>query len=276
MDFYFFTEYTLTNSPLYVVFNLDAVQRKISLFLLLYFENKGAYVKIVISEYWDIGRRRVNEDSILVAEIDSSAGNIALCAVADGIGGLDEGHVASGYVLEKINQCFYEQLVPMILRHKSVSLLKRCIVRCLYETNQELRSYGDIKGISLGTTLSLVLVFRGKYILCHLGDSGIFKCNCEAAVMISRRHASAKGVNRCLGSFAYMKPDMDSGKIRHNEGFLITSDGFYSNMDYDASFWNPVAMGDEEKINRRLKGMGELIRSRGQTDNASAVYIGCL
>lgn len=233
-------------------------------------------MNFITSEYWDVGRRESNEDSLLVAHVDTKVGQIVLGAVADGIGGLSEGEVASGHVLEKISSCFYENIASLIVAGKKRSLIERSLLRCLYEAGCELRAYGGDKGISLGTTLSLILIYDKEYIMVHIGDSGIFECVRNSIRMITNAHRLAGGrVCKCLGSFSYMEPDVDYGKITPGTGFLLATDGYYRGMTMDENFWNPKNMVSEHIISKRLTEMGQVVL-KTQKDNAGAIYINCI
>ena len=232
-------------------------------------------MKLFASEYWDIGKREVNEDSLLIAQVDTSVGSAIMAAVADGIGGLSEGEVASGYILEELNRCFGDELIGLIVHKKSGRRIIRCLKHCLYEINSELRTYADDKHIMLGSTLSLILIYRNKYIFVQLGDSAIYKCTRNSVIQMTQKHITESGgVNRCIGSFGYMEPDIGYGKISGKVGFLVATDGFYKDMQKAPGFWNPLKMNGTAMAEKRLRQMGELI-SKKQTDNASAVYICC-
>ena len=51
--------------------------------------------------YWDTGSKEHNQDSVLLEQVNTGKGRILLAAVSDGIGGLPEGEVASGFLMER-------------------------------------------------------------------------------------------------------------------------------------------------------------------------------
>lgn len=233
-------------------------------------------MKYYSNEYWDIGQRAANEDSVLIAHVGTPSGQIIMGAVADGIGGLSLGHIASGYILEELSTCFYEEIVPLIIAHKKRSMIVRSIKRCLYGINSELRNYSDKKNKLLGSTLSMILLYRKKYIFVHLGDSGIYRCNEKSMKMITQMHTSESGgVTKCIGSFGYMEPDVGFGKVKGKTGFLLSTDGYYKGMKEESDFWNPRQMISDRIIEKRLAEMGRVV-SQTQTDNAGAIYINCV
>ena len=95
-------------------------------------------MKIISGVYWDRGRRSENQDSLVLEQVFTRRGRVLLAAVSDGIGGLDEGETASGFILEKLLESFYHQMVYLIGQGKGGKALERCVLRCFFETSQML------------------------------------------------------------------------------------------------------------------------------------------
>lgn len=55
-------------------------------------------MKYLSGFYWERGRSKANQDSIVLQQVVTDYGRILLAAVSDGIGGLSEGENASGYI----------------------------------------------------------------------------------------------------------------------------------------------------------------------------------
>ncbi len=139
--------------------------------------------------YWEIGSHSIvglsnhrlnNEDSYLVVEKRSSqTPPLILAAVADGMGGLAQGELASqsaSAVLEKAN--FKTNLENAEQRQKYLNSL-------VWEANQavlELASQG-------GTTLSSLMA-TGRYLnIAHVGDSRIYLIRNSLICQISEDHS---------------------------------------------------------------------------------------
>ena len=73
-------------------------------------------VKIISGVYWDKGNRKLNQDSITFQQVITGKGRAAMAVVSDGIGGLDEGEIASGFLIEKLVENFYGQIVSLLGR----------------------------------------------------------------------------------------------------------------------------------------------------------------
>lgn len=233
-------------------------------------------MKFISGAYWDAGPLSVNEDSLLLNVVKTASGRVVFAAVADGVGSLSEGEVASGYILESLNNVFYTQLIPLIEKRKGTKRIIRCLHRSLYEINDDFNKYCAFSGSKLGSTLTFILIFSGKYICFHLGDSGAFLFRKGESKSLCRKHSVKNGsISRLLGSFAFFEPDIYKGYLHAGMGILLATDGFYTkihDMDY---MFNPDDIRCEEQIEKRLYEVGMQIKKKGQDDNASALYIKC-
>ena len=68
--------------------------------------------------YWDKGGRCVNQDSISLQEVRMKGEKVVFALICDGIGGLDGGEIASGFVAERMTEWFYKEALNLLRRHK--------------------------------------------------------------------------------------------------------------------------------------------------------------
>lgn len=236
-------------------------------------------MKIISSSYWNQGKRSGNQDSLMIEQVNTRKGRVLLTAVSDGIGGLAEGETASGFILEKLLQNFYEQILPLTGRGKGKKVLERSLMRCLFNTNEMLKKYAENRKIALGATVSVLLIFRKNFVAVHLGDSRIYRIYGNHKIkQITRDHSAGKNIlTKCIGSFPYQSPQIIRGRIRSREGFLLCSDGFYHylNKEVLAELLHPKEISCEEQIEKRLKELAEYGLKKGEQDNMSALYVRC-
>ena len=174
---------------------------------------KKKYMKFLTGVYWDCGQQMENQDSITVQQVMTNRGRVLMAIVCDGIGGLQKGEVASGYVIERMVANFYRQLITLIGRGKPVSMLRKSILRCMYSIREELGRYAGGKGIQLGTTMSMLLIFGNRYLICHIGDSRIYHCSRKGMKQLTTDHSGGgHRLLKCMGSFPFQMPDMRTGK----------------------------------------------------------------
>lgn len=232
------------------------------------------YLRYISGFYWDRGGRKVNQDSIILQQAATSRGKVLLAVVSDGIGGLAEGENASGYICEKLIDNFYRQLIPLMGRGKR-KMFERSLLRCFYEIKQALTRYGEEREIMLGATVSLLFLWKSRYLIFHLGDSRIYFFRRNGHRLLTNDHSDGKnGLTKCLGSVPFLKPDIQFGRVHGKCGFLLCSDGFYRKQAEETfALLSPAEMGKEEQIEKRLGEMARFALKRGEKDNMSAIYI---
>lgn len=236
-------------------------------------------MKVISGVYWDQGLRSVNQDSIILQQAMTSKGRVMMAAVSDGIGGLKEGEVASGYITERLIENFYKQMVPMAGRGKGKEALKRSLLRCFYDSNDKLKKYAHGKNILLGATVSLLFLWGRQYMIMHLGDSRIYQWRSlfgheKEARQLTKDHSDGgSGLMKCIGSFPFQYPDICFGRIYGKSGFLLCTDGFYRKLDREGiKALIPKEIDNEEQIYKRLKMIAAQSFKKGEKDNISAVY----
>ncbi len=240
---------------------------------------------IISGVFWNRGGQAVNQDSLTLQQAVTGRGRVVMAVVSDGIGGLPEGENASGYITEKLVENFYGQLLSLVSRGKGAKFIRNSFLRCFCGINEELRRYGEGKGIRLGATVSLLFIWRRRYMIFHLGDSRIYQYHSAAhesrrfsgagpGLLTSDHSRGGHGIYRCMGSFPYDRPDIRSGIIRGRCAFLLCTDGFYRTFDRETlEALNPEEITGEGQIERRLKAMASCARKKGEQDNMSAIYL---
>ena len=105
--------------------------------------------------------KRTNQDGVCIKIADTEQhGQIAMCVLCDGMGGLKKGELASATVIRAFIEWFEQQLTWKIsggiwdgLSADWERLVKACNFRIL--------EYGRKEGITLGTTVSAILLMEG-------------------------------------------------------------------------------------------------------------------
>lgn len=135
----------------------------------------GSQIKLKHSEYnlgkqisatQDIGNKKANqEDSVLILEHPKNK-NFKLLAVADGIGGREQGELASNNVMKKLIKWFENQNQKTYIN----------IARGTLALDELMKNILNDVEISeqAGTTLSLALVGQTETLIANIGDSRIY------------------------------------------------------------------------------------------------------
>ena len=179
-------------------------------------------MEVMSGFYWDSGKKEINQDSVLVEQVNTGKGRILLAAVSDGIGGLPAGEVASGFLMERLQQHFYEEILPLIRKGKSSKKIRHSFFRCLYETVGMLQKYADSREISLGATLSVLLLMKRRYLILHVGDSRIYEIRKKGIRQLTEDHRGEGNIlTRCMGSFPMSEVYVRFGRYHKKTDIII-------------------------------------------------------
>lgn len=254
-------------------------------------------MKYLTSVYWERGRvAAVNQDSLVLLQVLTAKGRVLMAAVCDGMGGLDRGEYASGYVTGRLQEWFYESLMRAVHKKKPYWVIRRSLERLVYHMQEQLSLYGRRENVRLGTTMTVFVLWEKTYLLWHLGDSRAYRLregsgsvNIRHGIVMGRNGKSVTGIEcmtrdhikgrnqltKCVGSFGYEKPEFKMGVLRSGQAVLLCSDGFRNRIDETelADVLRPEQIREEEQIVRRLREIGDACMKRGERDNLSAVYV---
>ncbi len=227
--------------------------------------------------YWCRGSAdRRNQDSVVLQQALTGRGRVLLAAVCDGMGGLSQGEAASGYAAVQLREWFYTELFAMMRKNKRYWVIRRSLDRLVFHMQGQLKRYAAQEGISLGTTMTVVLVWEEVWLLWHLGDSRAYRLRKRRMEQLTTDHAQDGGkLTKCLGSFGCFVPQHRMGVLKPGEGILLCTDGFRRRAAAGElqEVLNPRELKAEAQIGRRLREIGETCMKRGERDHLSAVYV---
>lgn len=238
-------------------------------------------MRFISEVYWDRCGRPCNQDTLSLQEAGTGKKKLLFALVCDGMGGLQEGEQASGYVAERMTEWFYREAAVMVRKRKSGKKLLRAGLRVLYECNERINRFAEDRGIRIGTTVTALLLVERKYHIWHSGDSCLYRVTSFAGRARIRRltesHAAdGRTLTKCIGSFPWQQPDTAKGRLAVKQNtFLLCSDGFWRRLG-EARFctaFAPKELMREEQLYRRLREAAEYAKKHGETDNMSAVLI---
>lgn len=172
-----------------------------------------------------------NEDALLVDD------SHRIYAVADGLGGLPNGAVASGLAIEMLRDITAE-LAPES-RVNFVELFER-INRGVFVRGHDLSEH-----LGIGTTLTAVQLWNGHLRVGHVGDTGVIVFNVRSWRQLTHDHTMAQEMidnlgpgehayipehyshtlTRCIGQTDAVEVDVREESLEGGERILIFSDG---------------------------------------------------
>lgn len=230
----------------------------------------------ISNAYWNIGERKKNEDSLSLLDISLLKKHLLVGIVADGIGSFHNGEEASGYLIEELISLILDEIVPFLNKGYGLHKARKPIFRKLYKVSEAFLDISKYRNENMGTTLSMLLLYKNQFMVINLGDSMITKIKRKRVKELSVKHVNPDGsINKCVGSLGYFEPSVKTGYISKNTAFLIASDGFYRKISDIMYIFDPREIENESQIEKRLAEAARWAKSLGEKDNMSAIYIKC-
>lgn len=244
--------------------------------------------------------RPINEDSLCYRQAFFSGREIIMATICDGMGGLSRGEFASSHVIKSFYEWF-ENRLPIIME-KEIYLKQgfnqEVVInewkRLIGNENKELHEQGKVSGHQLGTTLSVILIIEGQYVIGHVGDSRIYHITWKSKRLtkdqslvaeelreglISRRDARKdKRINvllECIGASEMVHPLFFTGHIKRGK-ILLCTDGFWHKpceVLFPFLLMNLNPMNMKESRVRKLRKIVMCNERKGEEDNASVILI---
>lgn len=223
-----------------------------------------------------VGRvRSANEDSFVTRP------EIGIWAVADGMGGHENGALASATVVAAIRRIGAARSAPDLLAQLEGVVL---------QANAELRQHiADNGGAPMGSTLAVLLVHDQHFACVWSGDSRVYLIRAGQIVQLSRDHtevqdmvergvltpAEAKRsprrhvITRAIGVHDTPELDLDSGEIESDDVFVLCSDGLTEHVA-DSEI---LEAADEAGAQQACNALLQTTLQRGARDNVTVIIV---
>ena len=245
----------------------------------------------------DIGNtKKTNQDSVCVKIAQSEKyGQVAMVVLCDGMGGLDKGELASATVIKAFSNWFENEL-PKQINKLSWKQLSADWEKLAKEQNYLIGQYGNKNDVSLGTTLTAMLIIDSKYLIIHVGDSRAYSISdsveqlTEDQTFIHREikagrmtaeeaktHPKRNMLLQCVGASRNVEPEILTDKIKKDSVYMFCSDGFrhvLTNEEIYESF-NPTNLTDAKGMERNSRYLIDLVKSRNEKDNITVALLKC-
>jgi len=240
----------------------------------------------------DVGcKRSVNQDAFYLDDQKS------IYIVADGMGGHQAGDLASRLAIRSIID-FLNKQVSIEFDDQSIEdviyiqrELCRSAVVC---ANSELYNLAEDRPelFGMGTTIDLIKIVRGYGIICHVGDSRVYritdgiitqltKDHTQIQELIDQHQISSKDaefstlknvITRALGGSEDVEVDTIVLPVHPNDVFLLCTDGLTGVME-DWEICEEFGMYDND-LEQAVKGYIETTLDRGAPDNVTVLIVG--
>lgn len=247
------------------------------------------------------GGRSRNEDNYLICKNNSitylqdgnerretGGGDGLLLAVCDGMGGHEDGHVASTTAA---------RVVAKLYRPGAPKDPPRALLRYIQDAHRRLYWKARDKGpVQMGTTLSVCWLLNGNAAWAQVGDSRIYLFRDDRLVQLTADHTAnefarrdglpetAEGETTLAQSFIFgsrglgdntslrLEPGLDSGlePVASGDRLLICSDGLWGSVD-DASMADVLRNTPDPQA--ASVALMERAVARGSLDNITVLVV---
>lgn len=236
------------------------------------------------------GRRETNQDCVIAKEVGKKA---YFLAVADGMGGVAGGQVASNLILQTAEKVLTEQFTSPLKPEKLKETLEIIFLEAQMAIKKRIKEEPELTG--MGTTLTCVLIIGNKYAWGNLGDSRIYSISNGKLNLITKDHTyiqdyidkngntlSADILNKYSN---YLLKTIDGGTdvadiypfdadylaLKNGELFLLCSDGLILNKsDFKSEFIKDYIL-ESKNLEIGTKNLVDYVFKMGSNDNISVV-----
>lgn len=228
------------------------------------------------SAYSNVGGRANNEDSLVIEE----SHGCVLFAVADGLGGVEAGEIASGTAVEELkNQFLFEP--------QSFNLSQ-----ALVAANAEILRIQESSAKKMKTTITAVYVSYDGIQCAHVGDSRIYMFGKNGIVYQSvdhsvsqmavlageikpediRNHEDRNMLTKALGVSDNLTVDVKKIPAENVSAILLCSDGFWEYV-YEEEMIK--ILGETDNPEEWINEMRTLLMQRkpDKNDNNTAIAV---
>jgi len=227
-------------------------------------------------QYTDVGKvRKINEDA-LIAQNDQS-----IWAVADGMGGHENGDYASGYVADALAMYKASPIVGV-----SVARIHRFLTHCnTHLVDKSEREERDIIGCTVA-----VLYIHGAHAHCFWsGDSRIYRLRGNQLRLLTRDHnyeslladrdviahpqamaGDNQMLTRAVGGDRELQLEHCMYSLDDDDHFLICTDGLYKEVaDHEIH----EMLYQSDRGGDTLTELAQTYQDRGARDNVGMIHI---
>jgi len=229
-------------------------------------------MKLRAHAFTDIGKvRKNNEDSYFLDQ------DLRVFAVADGVGGIPGGDLASQTAMNTLGEIVRDSTAPRVPAD--------WVDAMQHEVHQTGRARGFQQAIA--TTITMVEIDPEGITLVHLGDSAAYRIRGGRIEKLSEDHnveteTLAKGlpvdrlghyrfaITRYLGMDGPVEPLIKRFDIRANDRILLATDGLTDLVDPEETLRESMATDDPRTL---LDSLRDICYEKGAHDNITSIAV---
>lgn len=227
--------------------------------------------------------KQVNEDSYVVLRHDAMTNSCVLVAVADGVGGLDHGEIASSMAVEALEK-WWDTIDWAVM--PSLDVLMERLSSAMQNANDDIFRVNMKKAIQSSTTLTALLLAEEGYRIFHVGDSRVYRIEnglFGGVEQLTEDHSRLmpKMVNgqtvlkpfltECLGYKTHFEHQELGGTCQAGDMFLVCTDGIYKTIEEKDI--GKIVKRQKNKVDKACYDLVTQAKGNGEKDNLTAAVV---
>ena len=224
--------------------------------------------------------REKNQDRALCMTLNSKDRIFAVTCVCDGIGSFEMSELASKLVTDGVRNWFLN--MKDRINTLSQGDLLDDIEETIYELNELVYEYQERHNITIGCTMSLMLVIDMKYFIFHVGDSriyavedGMYQLTIDEVVQKKKEGKLKSYLSNYMGKTKNMWLNKGEGIIHRGNLYVLGTDGLFKNLRYEDIVELRIRLHSQKDIEAMNDQIVQLVLARGERDNVSCILL-CL
>lgn len=252
-------------------------------------------MNFIISADTDIGTtKNTNQDSYCAQVLETPIGKMVFIVLCDGMGGLAKGEVASATVVNAYKRWVDNKLPILCESGISDADIRHDWVDIAVEYNEKIKLYGQNCGVSMGTTVTAMLITEQRYYILNVGDTRAYEISDSVKILTHDQTVVAHEVElghitqeqaktdsrrsvllQCVGASDAVYPDMFFGDVKQNAVYMLCTDGFRHEISEEEiyQYLNAEQMLHVEGMQSNIRALIELDKQRQERDNITAVAV---
>ncbi len=233
--------------------------------------------------------RSLNEDAYFIDIGYFNQNSVVFAIVCDGLGGLEKGDLASAWIMTGLSNHWYKMLKRADLLAFDFESFAHSFERELINLHQQMFQYASDENRAMGTTCSLILLWKDRLKGFHVGDSRIY-AYCKKLKKLTRDdswvqiqmergflteeeimvHPKRHLITQCIGGQEHLSIEQIDLETKDISALFLCTDGLYTTCQ--TSDLIDCCKASKEG-STSLEELFEKILSAGAEDNLTAILV---
>lgn len=243
----------------------------------------------------DIGNvREVNQDSIFAFTSTLPRGSsdlsIGLFVVADGMGGHEDGDIASRIAIRTIVDHVFTNFILPMLNEEMAEPMQTLIVSAVEQANRNIWDYAQMLQSDMGATCTAALLVGNTIYIAHVGDTRAYILTNETLYALTTDHSTVgrlvqlgqldpsdardhplrSQLYRSIGQTDDVEVDLVTHVLNNSSHLLLCSDGLWDMVD-DTQIAHILL--NSSCPQQACQDLIDLANEQGGEDNISAIVV---